>query len=155
MFNKKAQMVEASLPEIIKIIENWYFYECHRTRTSYEDGWFNTLINFDFSVFGEAFTEKDYEYNVKILTEFFTTSEQCFAPSRMKLIASEIIMRYGNHVVTVLKDRFIASMVSIWDCPKSDAVLLNNTFPCLWLMHLAQGVALSANLNNVGRSNKS
>ena len=137
MIEKHDPSVNMVIAQIYTIIKHWYELEKANIEkgTDYEKSWFETVINFDFS--GLADTDENNN-SITILDELFTASEQCFVPNRMRLIASQIIERFGQEFIDLLNERLEYSLKYVWNIEKKRAKELIAQFPCLWLIHIVQ-----------------
>ena len=106
-----------TVAQIYSIIKHWYLLEKKNVEsgTEIEQRWLDTLVNFDFS--GLDDTEKDNS-SILILEELFTASEQCFIPNRMKLMASQIIERFGSEFIDLFNSRLEYSLLNVWGVEK-------------------------------------
>ena len=138
MIEKYDPNINLVIGQIYALIEHWYNLEKTNTEngTEYERLWMETVTNFDFS--GLAVKDADNR-SMDILNELFTASEQCFIPNRMKLIAAQIVERYGQEFIDLLNERLEYSLQHLWNIEKKKAKELITQFPCLWMIHVVQG----------------
>jgi hypothetical protein len=135
----------AVISQIYNIVRHWYDLEKANVNsgTEYEKRWMNTITNFDFSGFS---TDEEFESSTLILEELFTASEQCFIPNRMRLIASQIVERFGQPFINILNTRLEWSLINIWKTDKKRAKELIAQFPCLWIVHIMQSFSILSSL---------
>ena len=149
MFNKKEKDSEllnrdielsSTISTIYSIIIQWWKIERENANNGndIERRFIDSIANFDFSYF-RVKPEEEIELT---LNELFEATEYNFVPNRMRLLASQIELRFGTGVVRHLTDRIRNILITLYkiDPKRVDSIL--GRYPALWVVHCAQGSAL-------------
>ena len=141
---------ESIVSHIYTLVETWWEKENLNAAkgTPVEQGVLGAIINFDFKGLSDLANSDDFDRSISVLDDIFTTKENCFINSRIHLMASEIIERFGIEVVNEFNRRLVYSFVNIWRIDKDVAEELVTEFPCLWLIHIVQSFAIFKQSNH-------
>ena len=141
---------ESIISHIYTLVETWWEKENINAEkgTPVEQGVLGAIINFDFNGLSDLSNSNDFDRSISVLDDIFTTKENCFINSRIHLMASEIIERFGIEVVNEFNKRLVYSLVNIWKIDKDIAEELVTEFPCLWLIHIVQSFAIFKQSNH-------
>lgn len=156
MFEKKTELKNAEqvkqdletgivVSSIYKIILDWWKLETENAEkgTNHEQKWLEAVLNFDFSILKlDTFVTGHREYISASLNEMFTATEQCFVPNRIKLLTSQLTLRFGCGVIELLNSRLKQTLMSIYGIPEDKADIYLEDYPCLWVIHIVQGAVL-------------
>lgn len=127
---------------IYKTVADWISAENEKAQkkgTEIEKGWVKKMLTFN--LLGLAVEEKASR---NMLTEFFEATPVCFIPNRVLLLASHLTEKYGISHIQLLNKRLIFALVNVYGMKKEAAEKIVKDFPCLWLIHIAQGSTVSS-----------
>lgn len=137
-------ITDQMIAQVYGIVRVWWEKENNNAAkgTPVEQGVLGAILNFDFSGFNAENDESVFDRSIAVLDDVFTTKENCFINSRMHLMASEIIQRFGIRLVEEMNKRLKYSLLTIWNTSEETAEALIEEYPCLWLFHIIQSVAI-------------
>ena len=133
--------VSQTIASIYSIVLQWWKIEQENSTngTDIERRWIDSVMNFDFGYF-KIHTDQEIELT---MSELFEATEVNFVPNRIKLLASQIELRFGTGIVGYIKNRLKNILTQIYKIEEEKATTLVDEYPALWIVHMAQGAALN------------
>lgn len=133
--------VSQTIASIYSIILQWWKIEQENSTkgTDIERRWIESVMNFDFGYFRIS-NQQEIEAT---LVELFEASEVNFVPNRIKLLASQIELRFGTGIVNYFKERLKNILIQIYKVEERSVDDILDRYPYLWIIHVAQGAALN------------
>ncbi len=133
--------VSQTIASIYSIVLQWWKIEQENSTkgTDIERRWIESVMNFDFGYFRIS-NQQEIEAT---LVELFEASEVNFVPNRIKLLASQIELRFGTGIVNYFKERLKNILIQIYKVEERSVDDILDRYPYLWIIHVAQGAALN------------
>lgn len=133
--------VSQTIASIYSIVLQWWKIEQENSTkgTDIERRWIESVMNFDFGYFRIS-NQQEIEAT---LIELFEASEVNFVPNRIKLLASQIELRFGTGIVNYFKERLKNILIQIYKVEGRSVDDILDRYPYLWIIHVAQGAALN------------
>lgn len=132
-----------TIASIYSIVLKWWSIERENANNGndIERRWIESVYNFDLTYFKIHSKE---EINLT-LTELFEASEVNFVPNRIKLLTSQIELRFGSGIIEHMINRLKHILTTIYQVDQDLVEEILDRYPSLWVVHVAQGSVLNIN----------
>ncbi len=133
--------LSATIASIYSIVLKWWSVERENANNGndIERRWIESVSNFDLSYF-KIHTKEEVDLT---LTELFEASEVNFVPNRIKLLTSQIELRFGSGIIEYMINRLKHILTTIYKVDQDLVDDILERYPSLWVVHVAQGSVLN------------
>lgn len=133
--------LSATIASIYSIVLKWWSVERENANNGndIEKRWIESVSNFDLSYF-KIHTKEEVDLT---LTELFEASEVNFVPNRIKLLTSQIELRFGSGIIEYMINRLKHILTTVYKVDQDLVDDILERYPSLWVVHVAQGSVLN------------
>lgn len=133
--------LSATIASIYSIVLKWWSVERENANNGndIERRWIESVSNFDLSYF-KIHTKEEVDLT---LIELFEASEVNFVPNRIKLLTSQIELRFGSGIIEYMINRLKHILTTVYKVDQDLVDDILERYPSLWVVHVAQGSVLN------------